>query len=181
MKSDATFEDAPTATGNRRRAVAAMLSGSAIGLTTLSGAFAQAAVGAKNTNKNQNKNRNKKQRRRKRNNGGKGGNGQVGGTLPSVRFVETSTTFTSSGFVSATSKCPDGYLSISGGFFSSVPQPTLLTSTPRLAQNDWLVEIDGANEQEQMTVTEICLAASIDPESAETRDESTRRTKRKRS
>lgn len=75
MKSDATFEDAPTATGNRRRAVAAMLSGSAIGLTALSGAFAQAAVGAKNTNKNQNKNRNKKQRRRKRNNGGKGDNG----------------------------------------------------------------------------------------------------------
>ena len=78
-------------------------------------------------------------------NGGNGGNGGgQGNSLPSVRFVETTTTFTNSGVVSAFSKCPNGYLPISAGFFNSVSNPQLLTSTPRLAENDWEIEINGA-------------------------------------
>lgn len=154
---------------SRRGAVTAALAGSALGLALLGGVPSPAAA------------RNGKQAKKRRRNRRQGGNGLVGGALPAVRFVETSTIFTSSGVVSASSKCPDGFLPISGGFFTSVPEPQVLTSTPRLAENDWFFEIDGANAQEQMTVTAICLAASLDPGNTETDTESPRRTKRKRS
>jgi hypothetical protein len=77
--------------------------------------------------------------------------------------------------------CPDGYLPISGGFFTSAADPPLLTSTPRWFANDWEFEIDGANSGEQMTVTVICLAASDDTTDADAKDDSGNRRTRKRS
>jgi hypothetical protein len=184
-----TPEGTPGAS-NRRGALAALLAGSALGLAALSGAPSPAqAAKSKKQQRGKNGNRKRKNGNGGKGNGGKGnggnsGNGNGGGqgsSLPSVRFVETTTTFTIDGVVSASSKCPNGYLPISAGFFNSVPKPILLTSTPRLAQNDWEIEIDGASSGQQMTVTVVCLAASDDTTAADSQDSSSSRRSQKRS
>lgn len=138
------------ATGTRRGTLAALLAGSALGLAAMSGTpQVEAAKG-------------KKGKKGKKNKGGKGGKGKgVGDALPSVRMVETTTVFDGDGVANALSKCPDDYVPINGGFFSSVPNPVLLTSTPRLDENAWLIEIDGAQQDHQITVTAVCLAATV--------------------
>ena len=188
-----TPEGTPGAS-NRRGALAALLAGSALGLAGLSGASTPAAAKTRKKQGGKNGNRKGKGGKGGKGNGGNGnggngsngngGNGNGGGqgsSLPSVRFVETTTTFTNDGVVSAFSKCPNGYLPISAGFFNSVPNPVLLTSTPRLAQNDWEIEIDNASSGQQMTVTVICLAASDDTTDADSQDSAGNRRTRKRS
>jgi hypothetical protein len=85
----------------------------------------------------------------------------VGDSLPSVQIVETTTVFDGDGVFDAISKCPEGYVPIKGGFFSSVSNPQLLTSIPRLDENAWLTEINGAEQGHQITVAAICLKASV--------------------
>jgi hypothetical protein len=187
-----TLNIAPDA-GSRRGALAALLAGSALGLSVLAGASSPAGAA-----------KSKKKQRGKNGGGGKGkggngghghggkghngnggnGNGNgggVGNSLPSVRFVTTTTTFTNDGVAAAFSKCPSGYLPISGGFFTSAPLPQLLTSTPRLAENDWEIEINGANNGGQITVTAVCLSASDDTTAADAKDSAGTRRTRKRS
>ena len=65
--------------------------------------------------------------------------------------------------------------------FSSVPNQQRLTSTPRLAENDWEIELDGTMNNEQMTVTVICLAASDDTTAANAKDGSGSRRSQTRS
>lgn len=187
-----TPESTPGAT-NRRGALAALLAGSALGLAGLSGASTPAAAKSKKKQRGKNGNGGKGKGGNGGNgrggkghggngNGGNGnGNGGVGDSLPSVRFVETTTTFTNDGVVSAFSKCPNGYLPISAGFFNSVPNPVLLTSTPRLAENDWEIEIGNASSGQQMTVTVVCLAASDDTTDADSQENAGNRKTRRRS
>ena len=159
--------------GSRREALAAMLTGSALGIAALREAPPRVAAKGK---------KGKKKRSQKHRNGGKGngGKGNVGDGSPSVRFVETTTTFDSEGVVSAFSKCPDGYLPIGGGFFSSIENPTLYTSTPRLIENDWEIETGGAQTGHEITVTAICLAASDDTKDEDTVGEARGRGKKKK-
>src|SRR5262245_1438620 len=194
-----TNEDRPTpehalSGGSRRGALAAFLAGSALGLSALAGSSspAQAANARKKQRHKQGNGANAKGGNGHGGNGhggkgkgGKGGSGNGGGgvgdSLPSVRFVATTTTFTNSGVASGFSKCPAGYLPISGGFFTSAPEPQLITSTPRLAENDWEIEIDGANDGGQITVTVVCLAASDDTTAADAKDSTGKRRTRKQS
>jgi hypothetical protein len=170
------------ATGTRRGTLAALLAGSALGLAALRGApEAEAAKGnkgkkgknGKNKGNNGGKGNNGNHRNHgssgnNGNNGSKGDNGNNGGNgnhagdpLPSVRMVETTTVFDGDGIADAISKCPDGYVPINGGFFSSAPNPVLLTSTPRLDENAWLIEINGAQSGREITVTAVCLAGTV--------------------
>lgn len=179
--------DSNTSTGGRREALAALLAGSALGLATI-GAPSTAAKG-KGKKKRKNRGQNGNGNNNGSGNGGAGGNANVnlgngnnvGGTLPSVRMVETTTLFDGDGVFDAISKCPDGYVPINGGFFSSVPNPVLLTSVPRLDENAWLIEIDGAQQGHQITVTAICLAATVVVDGAEARSTSKAQQAHKRS
>ena len=192
---DTITPESTSGASNRRGALAALLAGSALGLAAL-GRHSPRPMRKRRKNNGGKKARvvtataeteAKGERNGGKGNGGNGGNGGdgngggQGSSLPSVRFVETTTTFTNSGVVSAFSKCPDGYLPISAGFFSSAPVPQLLTSTPRLAENDWEIEIAGANNSEQITVTVICLAANDDTTAADAKDSAGNRRTRKRS
>lgn len=151
------------ASGTRRDTLAALLASSALGLAALSGA-SPAEAAKRHEGKHRHKSNKKNNAKGGKKNGGKG---NVGDALPSVRMVETTTVFESEDIVDAISKCPEGYVPINGGFFSSVPSPVLLTSTPRLDENAWLIEIDGAQEGHQMTVVAVCLAATVVVDEAE--------------
>src|SRR3954465_6665138 len=118
-----TPEGTPGAS-NRRGALAALIAGSALGLAGLSGASTPAAAKTKKKQRGKNGNGGKGKggnggHGRGKGHGGDGGNGHgnggVGDSLPSVRFVATTTTFTNGSVVSASSKCPNGYLPISAG------------------------------------------------------------------
>lgn len=159
--------DIKRATGNRRGTLAALLAGSALGLAAMGGPSpVQAAKGKKG----------KKGKRDKGSNGGP----SVGSSLPSVRFVYKTTTFDSSGVVTASATCPKGYLPIGAGLSSSITEPVILSSLPQLESNSWEFELDGAQAQHQATVTAVCLAASDDTTVEDTEHRSTRRKKGKR-
>ena len=186
-----TGSDAAAGAGSRREALAALLAGSALGL---------AAIGTPTTTaKGKGKKRKKRRQGDSNDNGNTGGNSNgsgnggaggganvnlgnnVGNSLPSVQIVETETVFDGEGVFDAISKCPDGYVPINGGFFSSVSNPQLLTSVPRLDENAWLIEINGAEAGHQITVAAICLAATVVVDGAEERSSSRKQKARKRS
>lgn len=171
-----TGSDATAGSGNRREALAALLASSALGLTTLGSPSTAARGNGNGKKRRKRKNRGQDDANNNGNNSGNSngsGNGGAGGganvtlgnnvgdTLPSVRMVETTTVFDGDGIFDAISKCPESYVPINGGFFTSVPEPILLTSVPRLDENAWLIEIDGAEQGHQITVTAICLAATV--------------------
>ncbi len=159
-----TLSAGERATGSRRGTLAALLTGSAMGLAAMaSPSPAQAAKGKKG----------------KKNKGSKD-SATAGGSLPSVRYVYKTTTFTSSGVVTASASCPSGYLPIGAGFWGSIPEPVVLTSLPQLESNSWEFEFDGAQKDEQMTITVICLAATDDTTVEDTEHRSARHRKGKR-
>jgi hypothetical protein len=163
------------ATGSRRGTLAALLAGSALGLAAMSGAPQAEAARGKNGKKGKKKNKGGK--------GGKRGNGNgngVGDALPSVHMVETTTVFDGDGVADAISKCPDDYVPINGGFFTSVSNPVLQSSVPRLDENAWLIEIDGAQQGHQITVTAVCLAATVVVDQAERSNRNRRGRKKSR-
>ena len=151
-------------TSNRRGTLAALFAGSALGLAALGGPSPVKAA---------------KGKKRKKNKGSKGGS-QLGSSLPSVRYVYKTTTFANSGVVTASATCPSGYLPIGAGIWSSIPEPVILSSSPQLESNSWEFELDGAEPQQQATVTAICLAASDDTTVEDTEHRSARRKKGKR-
>jgi len=151
-------------TGHRRGALAALLAGSALGLAAMGQAPSVAAA---------------KGKKNKKNKGSKGGS-TVGSSLPSVRFVYKTTTFNDSGVVTASATCPSGYLPVSAGIWSSIVEPVILSSIPQLESNSWEFELNGAEPQQQATVTAVCLAASDDTTVEDTEHRSARRKKDKR-
>ena len=153
-------------TGNRRGALAALLAGSALGIAALGTAPSVASAKGKKGNKG------------KKSKGGGGSN--AGSTLPSVRYAYKTTTFDSSGVVTASATCPNGYLPIGGGIWSSITNPVILSSLPELESNSWQFELDGAQPQHQATITAICLAASDDTTVEDTEHRSARRKKSQR-
>jgi hypothetical protein len=178
VNSEATpaVEAQPTgewATGTRRGTLAALLAGSAIGLAALGTApSVQAAKG-------------KKGKKGKKNKGSKDNNGKkseqtVGNTLPSVRYVYKTTTFTEDGIGTASATCPSGYLPIGAGIWSSISEPVILASLPQLESNSWEFELDGVQPQHQATITAICLAASDDTTVEDTEHRSAHRKRGKR-
>jgi hypothetical protein len=164
-------------TESRRGALATMLAGTALGMSSLGAVLSQDAEAKGKKKKDKRKDRNGGKGKGK-GNGGKGGAGN--GSLPSIRFVQSSTTFDSGDIGTASSTCPEGYLPISAGYFSSIPNPVLLTSMPRLDKNDWLLEIDGVSKDEELTVIAVCLAATDDTQDEDTEAESRGRGKRNR-
>jgi len=195
--------DTTTGAGSRREALATLLTGSALGLAALGATSFTADGKGKDTNKSKRKRRDNRKQNGNADDGNSNGSGNgnnngsgnggaggganvnlgnnVGNSLPSVQIVETETVFDGEGVFDAISKCPDGYVPINGGFFSSVPNPQLLTSVPRLDENAWLIEINGAEEGHQITVAAICLAATVVVDGAEKRSSSRKQKARKRS
>jgi hypothetical protein len=185
--------DTTSGAANRRDVLEALLAGSALGLATLS-APATTAKGKGKRKKRKNRQKNGSDNNGNANgndngsgNGGAGGGANVnlgnsaGNSLPSVQMVETTTVFDGEGVFDAISKCPDGYVPINGGFFSSVSNPQLITSIPRLDENAWLIEIKGAEQGHQITVTAICLAATVVVDAAEERSTTQKQKARRRS
>lgn len=122
----------------------------------------------------------KKKNKSGKDNNGNSGRQTVGSTLPSVRYVYKTTTFENGGVVTASATCPDGYLPIGAGIWSSIFDPVILTSLPQLESNSWEFELDGAQPKHQATVTAICLAASDDTTVEDTEHRSTHRKRGKR-
>lgn len=158
------------ASGTRRGTLAALLAGSALGLAALSGASQAEAAKGKKGKKGKNKKGTK----------GSKGSSNVGGTLPSVRYVYQTTTFDNGGVGKASATCPDGYLPIGAGIWSSIPEPVILTSIPQLESNSWEFELDGVEPHLQATVTAICLAATDDTTVDDTEHRSTHHKRGKR-
>jgi hypothetical protein len=156
--------DIERVTGNRRGALAALVAGSALGLAAMGGTSPVQAAKGKKGKKNK----------------GSNNNPTLGSSLPSVRYVYTTTTFESGGVVTASAACPSGYLPIGAGIWSSIFEPVILSSLPQLESNSWEFELDGAQPQHQATVTAICLAASDDTTLEDTEHRTTRRKKGKR-
>lgn len=164
-----------SASGTRRGTLAALLAGSAFGFAALSGA-SHADAARRHKGKHGHKHNKKNKAKGGKKNGGKG---NVGDDFPSVRLVETTTVFDGSGVFDAISKCPEGYVPINGGFFSSITDPQLLTSVPRLDDNAWLIEINGAQQGHQITVTAVCLAATVVVDEAERLNQRDKRGRKK--
>ena len=161
---EATMSNIEPVTGSRRGTLAALVAGSALGFAAIGGASPVQAARGKKGKKNKSKN--------------SGPN--LGNSLPSVRYVYKTTTFDNGGVVSASATCPSGYLPIGAGIWSSIPEPVILTSTPKLESNSWLFELDGAQPQLQATVTAICLAADDDTTLEDTEHRTAHRNKDKR-
>lgn len=167
MSTDAALiADSTPTTGNRRGALAALVAGSALGLAALGGAPPAEAAKGKNKKGKKGKNSTK-------------GRTTVGAALPSVRYAYKTTVFDTEGVATATSPCPAGYVPLNGGFSSSLTAPVLLTSTPRLDLNAWLIEVNGAQMGHQITVVAVCLAASDDTTVEDTEHRSARHKRRK--
>ncbi len=168
-----TLQTGARATGTRRGTLAALLAGSALGLATLGTTpSVQAAKGKKGKKSKKHKDNTSN----KDNTSGAG----VGNTLPSVRYVYKTTTFTDDGIGTASATCPSGYLPIGAGIWSSISNPVILSSLPQLESNSWEFELEGVQPQHQATVTAICLAASDDTTVDDTEHRSTHRKKGKR-
>jgi hypothetical protein len=110
---------------------------------------------------------------------GKGG-GNAGASTPSVRYVYKTTTFDSAGFVTASSECPEGYVPINAGLTDSFTNSVIVSSFPRLTDNSWVFELDGARVGHQATVIAVCLAASDDTTVEDTEHRAARRRRGKR-
>lgn len=186
MISDATTtHETPSAnapaTGTRRGTLAALLAGSALGLTALGHTPAARAAKEKKGKKHRGGKDRKSSKGEKGNKGNKGG-GNAGAALPSIRYVYKTTTFHDSGIGTAAATCPVGYLPVGAGISSSIPDPFILSSLPHLERNSWEFELDGVEPQLQATVTAICLAATDDTTVDDTENRSAlhRRSKRGR-
>lgn len=141
--------------GTRRGALATLLGGVALGLGAATGASSGADA------RKGKKQRRSARRREKRKGKSKGGKG-VGAALPSVQYAERTETADENGVWSTTVQCPEGYLPISAGFYTAVPNPNIIGWTPQPATRSWQIEINGAVEHDEFTAIAVCVAASDD-------------------